>query len=104
MPAENEKVRRVTSRTDLPTTEPSSRRDDVAYAEEALFQAVRDSALCVAAFDLTALRIVAASTDAIGRLGLAGVDLSSFDTVESARDPEAVRQFVELILGRRLEE
>ena len=97
-------MRRVTSRTDLPTTVPTSRRDDVADAEEALFQAVRDSALCVAAFDLSALRIVAASTDAIGRLGLTGVDLNSFDIVQSARDPEAVRQFVELIRGRHLEE
>ena len=97
-------MRRVTSRTDLPTAVPGSQRDGVAYAEEALFQAVRESALCVAAFDLSSSRIVAASTDAISRLGLTGVDFSSFDFVQSARDPDAVRRLVELICAQHFEE
>jgi DNA-binding CsgD family transcriptional regulator len=73
-------------------------------AEEALRDAVRASALCVALFDLSTSRILALSESGYMRLGLTGVDLETFDFVESARDPDAVRQLVALISDRHLEE
>jgi DNA-binding CsgD family transcriptional regulator len=62
------------------------------------------SPLCVGLFDLTASRILALSASGVTRLGLADVDLRTFDFVESSRDPDSVRQLVSLIRDRNLEE
>jgi DNA-binding CsgD family transcriptional regulator len=73
-------------------------------AEAALCEAVRESSLCVAVFDLSASRILALSESGYARLGLTGVDLATFDFVESAIDPDAVRRLVALIGDGHLEE
>jgi DNA-binding CsgD family transcriptional regulator len=94
----------VTHENEIPAGPQGSLETEIAEAEEALCDAVRESSLCVAVFDLSASRVLALSASAYGRLGLTGVDLASFDFVESASDPEAVRRLVALISSGHLEE
>jgi DNA-binding CsgD family transcriptional regulator len=94
----------VTTESDVPASQQPSLRTQIADAEEALCDVVRESSLCIGLFDLSASRILALSASAYAPLGLTGVDLDSFDFVESARDPEAVRRLVELIGDGHLEE
>jgi DNA-binding CsgD family transcriptional regulator len=76
----------------------------VAHAETALCQAVRESPLCVALFDLSTSRVLTVSASGVARLGLVDVDLSTFDFIESSADPAAVSQLVSLIRTRALKE
>jgi len=61
---------------------------------DALEEVVRASRLSVVLFDVERPRIIAVSEPAERLLGLIGVDYETFDLVESATDPDGVRELL----------
>jgi hypothetical protein len=69
-----------------------------------LERAVQTSGQSVALYDLERLKILAVSPPAREQLGLDGVDLGTFDLVESSSNPDATRQLLALIRDGQLKE
>lgn len=69
-----------------------------------LCNAVEESPLPMALFDMTARRILALSSTARQQFGLGRVDIQTFDIVESSANPDAVRRLVSTILEHDLME
>jgi DNA-binding CsgD family transcriptional regulator/PAS domain-containing protein len=69
-----------------------------------LERAVQTSGQSVALYDLERLEILAVSPPAREQLGLDGVDLGTFDLVESSSNPDATRQLLALIRDGQLKE
>jgi DNA-binding CsgD family transcriptional regulator len=80
------------------------RSDGVVDDVPALLEATRRSNQPVAVYDMSEPAILAASDSACMRMGFTDVDAESVDIVAAAKDPDRVRQVVELIRDGQLQE